>query len=276
MNELSSVFPAIFNFSSIQENYDFKKLKSKRNEVYEVRIRLKMENIPQNFIIKHFLNNTAEIEVKTLRVLSTQGLLVPRIIKYKKFFLILEKIDGENMCDFINFNLTKAHRLSDLEPKIRKSLKNSVEGIAKWFAELHRNNIFQSSSPDEWIVLNKGDVRLRDFIFNPTTKEVFGVDFETAYKGDYLEDLSALCCSFLDTSPGIFETPEPYHKIDLINIFLKKYHRMNKKFVKSFNFDKFSKLLLKELQLIKNRRNLYPNHLDGTKILDTICDPTDF
>lgn len=276
MDELTDVFPILFTLNLNLENFEVKKLKSKRNEVYEVIINAIMENLPQTFIVKHFLGDTAEIEVKILRLLSSQGLLVPNIIKHENLYLLLEKKDGQNMCDFINFNLINVNRLSEVAPNIRNSLKNSVKGLATWFAELHRNNIFQSSNSDKIIVLNKGDVRLRDFIFDPATNQVYGVDFETSYKGDYLEDLSGLCCSLLDTNPGIFEIPEPQHKINLINIFLKTYYKLNKTFIHSFNFDKFYSLLLDELKLVKTRRNLGSVHLNGKRIINKIHDPTNF
>ena len=118
------------------------------------------------------------------------------------------------------------------------------------------------------IALNKGDTRLRDFIVNFSTNTLYGVDFENAYEAHYLEDISWICCSLIDTNPGIFELTVPSHKIELINIFLKEYYNINKDFL--FSFEKFSELLIRNLNQVIKRRRLGMGNLNIDIILDKL------
>ena len=131
------------------------------------------------------------------------------------------------------------------------------------------------SCPQMSRFFSNGDVRLRDFIITPSANQIYGVDFETAYMGNYLEDLSGICCSIIDTDPGIFELSEPHHKITLINTFLKEYHKINSDFISVFNFEIFSELFIKQLNIVKKSRGMKSFHLHRESILDKIYDPTD-
>ena len=109
-------------------------------------------------------------------------------------------------------------------------------------------------SKEDISVLNKGDTRLRDFIFNTETGQIHGTDFEETYVGNPIDDLAWVCCSLLDTNPGVFEMNEPRPKIDLINYFLKSYYEMNPGF--EFNFTYFAERLIEDLNEVMRRRNL--------------------
>ena len=83
---------------------------------------------------------------------------------------------------------------------------------------------------------------------------MYGVDFEDAFEGNHMNDLAWICCSLLDTSPGLFDMDEPKHKIDLINLFLRKYYQTNSSF--EFNFNYFTEKIICHLKIVIERRNL--------------------
>ena len=45
---------------------------------------------------------------------------------------------------------------------------------------------------------------------------MFGVDFEDSYEGNHIDDIAWICCSLLDTKPGLFEKSYPKSKIDIV------------------------------------------------------------
>jgi hypothetical protein len=181
--------------------------------------------------------------------------------------LILEKLEGVNLCDFINNKLKKVENFDDLESIIREKIINSVEKLANWLAEFHDKNMAYKPETSESIVLNKGDTRLRDFIYNESLEVVYGTDFEDSYKGNHLDDIAWVCCSLLDTNPGIFELNEPKIKIELINLFLKAYYQNNPNF--HFDFNYFTEHLIENLNIVMRRRNINLN-LDKSHFIEDI------
>ncbi|MFX1503746.1 MAG: hypothetical protein ACFFDH_22485, partial [Promethearchaeota archaeon] len=117
-------------------------------------------------------------------------------------------------------------------------------------------------------VLCKGDTRLRDFIYDEIKDIIYAVDFEDALEGNHLIDLAWICTSLLDTDPGIFEMKEPKHKIDLINIFLKKYYQNNPKFPFVFNY--LAEKIIENLNIVIERRNLPYGTVSKDKIFADI------
>ena len=186
--------------------------------------------------------------------MSKQELNIPKILFFREPFLFLEKIPGINLCDFINDKLRNVVSIEDLEPESKDGIIKSLDKLAAWLAQLHNNNIIDDSESSDMIVLNKGDTRLRDFIYNIDENKLYGVDFEDSYKGNHLYDIAWICCSLLDTNPGIFELDDPKLKIDLINLFLKSYYEVNNNF--DFNLNYFTGQLIEYLNLVMKRRNI--------------------
>jgi len=222
---------------------------SKKNTVIQLTFNRKTESLPKEVVIKIFTNDTADTEYDTLKHLYEQEILVPKIIFYKKPFLILEKIEGINLCDFINDRLLKVADLDSLDTITKKELVMCIEKLANWLSKLHLNNKL-----DEKLSLNKGDTRLRDFIYNLLTNEIYGMDFEDSYKGNHIDDIAWICCSLLDTNPGIFEQTVPIAKIELINHFLKSYYRINP--ATHFDFKYFTEKLIENLNTVMSRRGI--------------------
>ena len=172
----------------------------------------------------------------------------------KKPYLLLEKVKGVNLCDFINDNLKNTEKLDDLDSDLKNQIISSIKNLAEWLAQLHKKNIVRKRRSEEIFVLNKGDTRLRDFIIDNVKDVLYGVDFEDSYEGNHMDDLAWICCSLLDTSPGLFDMDEPKHKIDLINVFLKRYYQINSSF--QFDFNYFTEKIIGHLNIVIERRNL--------------------
>ena len=229
------------------------RLTSKKNIVFELIFQKKPLNFPKVVVLKLFRTEYAEIEYKILKRLEKQDIKVPNIIFYKKPYIILEKINGINMANYINNNLKSINSLQDLKLQTRRKLKHSIKKLAKWLAKLHSNNIVKKTNI-EVIVLNKGDTRLRDFLYNPTTHVIYGLDFEESYEGNFNDDLAWICCALLDTNPGIFEMEDPRPKVQLIKVFLSKYYKVNPDF--PFSFKYFAEKLIEYLNIVIERREL--------------------
>lgn len=230
-------------------------MKSKKNTVVGLTFNRDTEHLPKEVVVKIFWSNNADNEYETLIKLKKQDLLIPGVLFYKKPYLILEKIKGVNLCDFINEKLVGVADLDSLTPETKKEISIAIEKLADWFNQLHTNNTLKNEEHSETIVLNKGDTQIRDFIYNPLKKEIYGLDFEDSYEGNHIDDIAWVCCSLLDTNPGIFEQSVPKAKIELINIFLKSYYRDNPSI--HFDFQYFTEKLIENLNIVMSRRGLH-------------------
>ncbi len=234
-------------------DFSLKRLTSKKNMVFELNFKKKPKLFPKEVILKLYRTNYAEKEYDALIKLGKQNLAVPEVLFFKKPYIILKKIKGVNLCDFINQNLINITSLDKLDSDIYNKIILSVKKLAEWVARLHKKNIVNNKDLTEIIVFNKGDTRLRDFLFS-SKLIVYGLDFEESYEGNYINDLAWICCSLIDTNPGIFQMPEPIPKIELINIFLESYFNINDNFHFTFNY--FAERLIEFLNIVIKRRGL--------------------
>jgi len=249
--DLKKIIPEI-----VRKDYNFElsEFPSKNNSVINIIFDKKPLNLPKEFVIKIFHTVQMATEINILRRLKNQHFNVPKVLLFKLPYLILEKVNGVNLCDFINDNLKAIEDLEDLDSDIKNQITISIDKLAEWLAELHKKNIVRKKDESDNQVLNKGDTRLRDFIIDLQNNVMYGVDFEDAYEGNHIDDLAWICCSLLDTNPGIFEMQEPKPKIDLINLFLKKYYKYNYSF--EFDFDYLAGKIIENLNIVIGRRNL--------------------
>jgi len=253
-----------------KDNYNFviNELKSRKNIVINLVFDKKPQDFPKEFVIKIFRTKNIVSENNILIRLKNQNFHVPKIFSLKKPYLILEKIEGVNLCDFINDNLKDTEKLEDLDSGLRAQIISSIEKLAEWLAQLHKKNTVRKRRSEELFVLNKGDTRLRDFIYNGTNDILYAVDFEDAFEGNHMDDLAWICCSLLDTTPGLFDMDEPKHKIDLINIFLRKYYQTNSSF--QFDFNYFTEKIIGHLNIVIKRRNLPYGPIRTTSFIEDI------
>jgi len=251
ITELREDFPELVDKFN---HFILAQFQSKKNIVIHLTFIRKTELLPKEIVIKIFRNNNADIEHDILKQLYNQELQVPKIIFFKDPYLILEKIEGFNLCDFINYRLYRVADLDSLDTKSKNELLMCIESLARWLSKLHTNNIIEDKEHSHTKVLNKGDTRLRDFIYNLSDNMMFGLDFEDSYEGHHIDDIAWICCSLLDTNPGIFEQTVPLVKIELINLFLKNYYRINPE--THFDFKYFTEKLIENLNTVMSRRGL--------------------
>ncbi|MFW9881819.1 MAG: hypothetical protein ACFFG0_52815, partial [Candidatus Thorarchaeota archaeon] len=235
-------------------SFDITELNSRKNSVINLVFDKQPQSFPKEFIIKMFKTKNIVSEINILNRLKNQNFSVPGILGLKKPYLILEKVQGINLCDFINGNLRDVQELSELTSDIKNQIIHSIERLAEWLGELHEKNTVRKYKSEDVFVLNKGDTRLRDFIMDFSKGTLYGVDFEDAYEGNHMDDLAWICCSLLDTNPGLFDMDEPKHKIELINLFLKSYYRHTSSF--HFDFAYLAEKIIEHLNIVIERRNL--------------------
>ena len=253
-----------------KDNFGFKinELKSRKNTVINLVFDKKPQDFPQEFIIKIFRTKNIVSENNILIRLRNQNFHVPKIFSLKKPYLILEKVKGVNLCDFINDNLKGTEKLEDIDSDLKTQITSSIEKLSEWLAQLHKKNTVRKRRSEELFVLNKGDTRLRDFILDQSLETLYGLDFEDSYEGNHMDDLAWICCSLLDTTPGLFDMDKPKHKIDLINIFLRRYYQMNSSF--QFDFNYFTEKIIGHLNIVIERRNLPFGPISTTTFIEDV------
>ena len=152
------------------DTFSLNRLTSKKNIVYELIFKKKPKKLPKIVILKLFRTEYAEKEYNALIKLKKQNLAVPKVLFFNKPYIILEKLNGVNLCDFINENLINTTSLGELNSEISNKIILSVNKLAEWIAKLHKQNIIDKKDISEIIVFNKGDTRLRDFIYDISKK----------------------------------------------------------------------------------------------------------
>ena len=167
------------------------RLSSRKNEVHLLRTH------DGNIVLKVFDNERWEREHSTILLCRSIGILVPRPLLLGERYILMEFLEGPNLCDLIN------DTLNPIYPRM----------IADWLADFH------SAFWDEDGTLVKSDAKLQNFIL--TESGVAGVDFELAHRGDPIEDLGEVCAHILNTNPMF--TGEKYA---LCDVFLQRYRSL--------------------------------------------------
>ncbi len=252
-----------------EDNIQIFEVPSKKNSVIQLKFKTKPSKLPNEVYVKIFKTENVANEINILNRLKNQKFHVPSILFFQKPYLFLEKVQGTNLCDFINEPLKETENLDDLDSDTRTQIINSVERLAEFIAQFHEKNFVRKRyKGKKKFVLCKGDTRLRDFIYDSEINEIYAVDFEDAYEGNHMDDLAWICTSLLDTDPGLFEMKEPKHKIDLINIFLRKYYRTNPNF--PFEFSYLAEKIIENLNIVIERRNLPYGVVSKEKLIKDI------
>ncbi len=165
----------------ISEDFTIKtsnRLLSRRNQVFHITGIVPAERTTHDIVAKWYQETGIAHETCILRDAYSHQISVPRVIGTTADVILMEFIQGKNLCDVIT---------DDPSPKYGILLGN-------WFTKYH--TAFHRSEDN---VLLKGDARIRNFIYNK--QDLFGVDFEESYVGSYLQDLAIVCGSILDTDP---------------------------------------------------------------------------
>ena len=154
------------------------KFKSKRNNVYKVKIHSGMEN--RIAIMKKYnMDNEdlSEKEFKNIKMLQKSGISIPKIIYKSNDSIFLEYIQGELIEDLVE----------------RQCIGNWIDEFALWLANFHKISNKTGN-------LLKMDVNLRNFIYN--RDKIYGLDFEDVCYGDIRTDLGNICFFTLTNTPS--------------------------------------------------------------------------
>lgn len=178
----------------------FEKIESRRNEVYKIIGSHPTQLSSQIIVAKFYHHPGIAHETSVLQEATTKQVPVPQVIGTTSNVLIMEYIEGSNLCDLVTTS-----------PQTKYGRQ-----LATWLVKFQ--NAFQVNRDS---VLVKGDARLRNFILREN--QIVGVDFEEGYVGSYDEDLVELCASILDTDPLFTK-----RKFQLCNAILRSYTRQRR------------------------------------------------
>lgn len=226
-----------------------KNLKAGKNLIFLISLK-NPQTLPEEIIIKKISTKSFITEHENLISNYQKGILVPKIFAFKKPYILMEKIDGFNLCDLLNDDLDNS-----TENSIYSVKKEIFEKLAEWLYQYHEINI-TTEKKSQILVRNKGDLRLKNFIYHE--KKIYGIDFENVYEGIPENDIAEVIVSIITTSPGdIFRDKLLEFKTNLILDFLLRYMKINTKFIISNN--EIVKCLYSHLKIVAKRRHVEYN-----------------
>ncbi len=200
--ELHRTASQLFLDSGLDINIDPKKcslLESKKHYVFKTNLLSSNRTV----CIKMFNESIAnyhqrwENELQNIAFLSQISYMfnVPEIIASAKNVIIYEFLEGINLFDLL----------------LGKNLASeTLRSLAEKFAILHDHGFIY------------GDARLRNMILVDGSKLYF-IDTEEMRRGESLEDLQELLCSFIDSTPGIFQKHLDLYCLNKMFQFLRYY-----------------------------------------------------
>lgn len=242
LRDLKEILPEI-------EITTIKNLKAGKNLIFLISLK-NPQTLPEEIIIKKISTKSFITEHENLISNYQKGILVPKIFAFKKPYILMEKIDGLNLCDLLNDDLDNS-----TENSIYIVKKEIFEKLAEWLYQYHEINI-TTEKKSQILVRNKGDLRLKNFIYHE--KKIYGIDFENVYEGIPENDIAEVIVSIITTSPGdIFRDELLEFKINLILDFLLRYMKINTKFIISNN--EIVKCLYSHLKIVAKRRHVEYN-----------------
>lgn len=242
LRDLKEILPEI-------EITTIKNLKAGKNLIFLISLK-NPQTLPEEIIIKKISTKSFITEHENLISNYQKGILVPKIYAFKKPYILMEKIDGFNLCDLLNDDLDNS-----TENSIYIIKKEIFEKLAEWLYQYHEINI-TTEKKSQILVRNKGDLRLKNFIYHE--KNIYGIDFENVYEGIPENDIAEVIVSIITTSPGdIFRDELLEFKLNLILDFLLRYMKINTKFIISNN--EIVKCLYSHLKIVAKRRHVEYN-----------------
>lgn len=242
LRDLKEILPEI-------EITTIKNLKAGKNLIFLISLK-NPQTLPEEIIIKKISTKSIITEHENLISNYQKGILVPKIFAFKKPYILMEKIDGLNLCDLLNEDLDNS-----TENSIYIVKKEIFQKLAEWLYNYHEINI-TTQKKSQILVRNKGDLRLKNFIYHE--KNIYGIDFENVYEGIPENDIAEVIVSIITTSPGdIFRDELLEFKLNLILDFLLRYMKINTKFIISNN--EIVKCLYSHLKIVAKRRRVEYN-----------------
>ena len=172
----------------------------------------------------------------------------------------MEKIEGRNLTDIITEYIQNKENY--------KKLEEIFQDLAVWLSNYHEMNLVVKNR-DEIEVLNKGDLRLKNFIYSE--KKIYGIDFEEVHLGPPENDIAEIIGSLITIDPGnIFTDDDLGGKVALVHEFLKKYDEGSIEI--KISYQKIVDLLYKYLKNVAKRRKIEYHEKNLQKRMEKIID----
>ncbi|TXT56805.1 MAG: hypothetical protein BAJATHORv1_20401 [Candidatus Thorarchaeota archaeon] len=153
-------------YDTIPPISDVKRFRSKKNVVFAFRAG------NTRLVAKLFITDAFKKELEQLLLCARNGVNAPPVLAAKEGVILMPLISGIPLVDALNETLSES--LTKL--------------LAKWYSGYHSVT-----------GLIKGDPRLRNFILHD--RKIYGLDFEEAGPGDWMDDIGGVAASILDTYP---------------------------------------------------------------------------
>jgi len=140
------------------------------------------ENAPELAVWKQAeQGDDCEYEVAMLNLLRYYKVNVPRILASNDAGILLEYIDGENLCDLF----AKAEKDNDYAEEI-------IIALARWFKGYY----------DATGGKSRGDINLRNFIYDSVNSRLYGIDFENTNFRSPVYDIGDLLAYLVSYEPA--------------------------------------------------------------------------
>ncbi|MBQ9992350.1 MAG: hypothetical protein IJP33_02845 [Firmicutes bacterium] len=122
-----------------------------------------------------------EYEVAMLNLLRYYKVNVPRILASNDAGILLEYIEGENLCELF----AKAEKDNDYAEEI-------IVALARWFKGYY----------DATGGKSRGDINLRNFIYDSANSRLYGIDFENTNFRSPIYDVGDLLAYLINYEPA--------------------------------------------------------------------------
>ncbi len=185
--------------------------KSKKNNVFLIK------DNEAFFVLKEFSSKISLALEMKINYIIKDKIKTPKIIKELDNYIVYEYIKGQTLLGLLE------------EEKLSYDI---ILKLIDWL------ELFYKSTG-----LILADAHLRNFIYNT---EIYGIDFETAKKGDISEDIASLVVFILTYEPMFTD-----YKIDLTRFFIKNAITKFKINKSALNFE-----IRKQFQIIQSRRKM--------------------
>ena len=136
--------------------------------------------LPQYYVWKQYKVGEPSYEAKMLKLLKEQGVCVPDIIAEEENGLLLQYIEGQNLCRFL-----------EKEEAAKGDGLPVAELLAQWLCRYYQATGGKS----------RGDINLRNFIIEERTSRLFSLDFEDVGLSDPAHDIASILVYVLNYEP---------------------------------------------------------------------------
>jgi len=158
--------------------------RSRKNRVFKIRFKGETRVAK---VHSQMNSSAANAEYQLLARCSERRLLVPAPLELAENTIVMTYLEGPNLGDLADVLLSGGPPPRDRDEITIDSL---AKGLANWLASFHK--AFDNE-------LCRGDTILRNFLLS--SRQIYGLDFEEAHKGDPILDMGEICANILGMRP---------------------------------------------------------------------------